>query len=140
MNNKIEKFLGWPFYQVNLPDEERIICLYCKDGTEPDLLLYDSNHNIFRLDKTGKIIWQVQRDEQGKVNWEAAHEIERARGKDGERRPFGELHVMTDQGESTHSKTWLPGLVLRALSNGIYEVDIETGIAKNVTPTPWKNW
>ena len=45
-------FTGWPIRQVLLPNGDGIVCLYCKDGTEPEMSLYTASHSVFRIGDT----------------------------------------------------------------------------------------
>jgi|CXWL01.1.fsa_nt_gi hypothetical protein len=150
-----ERFMGRKFDEVKLPDGGRVILLYRWDENDPDLPLHDSNHNIFRLDKDGKVVWQVVRDEQGKVNWESCFSLAREKGKEHyARRPFMALskegfirpgkfdsNNPTNMDEADISAEYKKGFVLRAVSESMdYEVDVETGIAKNTTPRNWRKW
>lgn len=119
------------------------------------LSAYDSCHNIFRLDANGNVVWQVQRDEQGKLypkDWELRSE---RRNKNFERKhqgPFARLSTkfikrgVFIEFEPTPAKhespIWKPDYVLLAwvYGRGVYELDIETGIAKNVTQPGGRDW
>lgn len=72
---KIEQFppLNIETYKVMpMPDGSRIV-LAAPIGDEwHDLFL--ANHNVFRLDREAKVIWQVRREERGFVNWESRHQ------------------------------------------------------------------
>lgn len=53
--------MGCLFDQVPMPDGGRIIHLIRWDDNNPDLPLQVANHNVFRLDRDNKVIWQVHR-------------------------------------------------------------------------------
>ena len=57
-----ERFIGRMFHAVSLPDRGRIIQLYRWDESDRDLPLATANHNVFRLDAAGKVVWQVRRE------------------------------------------------------------------------------
>jgi hypothetical protein len=136
----IENFKGWRAYEISLPDGGKIICFYFINHGQ-DVTLYDENHNIFRLDKEGNVMWQIQREENGKFIWEVAHQQAREKGLDGERRPFGSLRLFNAQDEWLQSvDAWHPGLKLITICHGIYEIDIDKGVANNVTPISWRDW
>ena len=112
-------------------------------------------HNIFRLDANGNVVWQVQRNEQGKLypkDWELRSE---RRNKNFERKhqgPFARLSTkfikrgVFNEIEPTlpqyENLVWKPDYVLLAwvYGRGVYELDIETGIAKNVTQPGGRDW
>ena len=62
-DQKFERFNGWPIKQLLLRGGDRIVLTFCWDGTEPNRSIFEANHNIYRLDSQGNIIWQVQRDD-----------------------------------------------------------------------------
>lgn len=120
------------------------------------LSLYDISHNIFRLDANDKVIWQVQRDEQHATEWWAMARRKAARGNEDMQRkirdPFARLSTCYfkrgtyNEFEETPAKylsdTWQADNVLLAwvYGRGVYELDIETGIAKNVTQLGGRDW
>ncbi|GAA4340140.1 hypothetical protein GCM10023165_19900 [Variovorax defluvii] len=146
----VEDFEGWRYCTVLLPEEERLVCYFFRNG-ESQVSCYDENHNVFRLDRDGNVIWQVQRDEQGKLNWEAMDEHARVRGEDGAREPFTKLLVVQPDGTRRRNPKdgsaldvdeWVPGCkVFSDSADGqIYEIDIEAGVARNVTPHRQRRW
>ena len=56
-------------HEIAMPDSGRIIRAAIWTGATKSL--QTANHNVFRLDAHNQIIWQVQREETGYVNWEA---------------------------------------------------------------------
>lgn len=150
-----EKFRGWPFREVKLLNGDSIIQTYSWDGTEPKSSPFDCNHNIYRLDANGNVVWQVQRQEQGKLypkDWELRSE----RGNEIFERehlgPFARLSTtffkrgVFNEFEPTppqyESPVWKPDYVLLAwvYGRGVYELDIETGIAINITQPTGRDW
>lgn len=149
------KFKGWPYREVILPNGNKVICTYSRDGSEPKETPFDALHNIYCLDNNDNVIWQVQRHEQGKLfprDW--ASRSERS-NKDFERKhqkPFARLSTtffkcgMFNEFEPTPAKyestLWKPDYVLLAwvYGRGVYELDIETGIAKNITQPGGRDW
>ena len=143
--NAINRFMGWPTHQILLPDGGQIICLYCKDGTEPDLSLHDTNHNVFRLDANDQVVWQVRRVEEGYVNWEVRHR--HAKEKDptceGYFDPFNTMSTRffeyrsvpgigsaPAKQEEVYFDEYAPGRLLWLITHRwAYDIDPETGIA-----------
>lgn len=148
-----ERFKGWPIKQVRLPSGDRIILTFCWDGTEPYESLYDANHNVYRLNAAGDIIWQVQRDDSNQPPdwWEVLHRYARAEGHDGAREPFTYIQVAYADGSTSWDQQanqwlniceWQPDCTIWLAGSAYqqYILDPETGIAKNVTegrPRPW---
>ena len=119
------------------------------DGTP--LSVHDINHNIFRLDKDDNVIWQIQRDENGILNWESLHRHAREQGQDGARWPFEMLSIVYADGTHNHSPqtgnpppvdTWVPNCrILSTSAQGYgYEIDIERGVARNTADRPQRPW
>lgn len=141
--NPKERFMGRKFDEVKLPDGGRVILLYRWDENDPDLSLHDSNHNIFRLDKDGKVVWQVVRDEQGKLIWEEVFRQAEKYNEPGRAcYPLGELWLEDESGRRFRDEAWRPGLKLISLGSGAhtYEIDVESGVAKNITPPHTRPW
>ena len=121
------------------------------DGT--DLSLYDINHNVFRLNPAGEVVWQVRRDDSNHPPdwWDILHHYARQEGLDGAREPFTYIQIeypdgrrlSSDRnGDGTNIAVWSPGSTLW-LSGSAYQdyiLDPETGIAKNVTKWPVRPW
>jgi hypothetical protein len=66
-----ERFMGRLFREILMPDGGKIILLIHWDDADPDLPFQVKNHNVFRVDSNGDIIWQVERKESDFVNWES---------------------------------------------------------------------
>ena len=148
-----ETYLGWPVRQLLLPSGDKIICLFCQDGGEPDLSIYDGNHNVFRLDKNNKIVWQITRIDNPSINWELKHQCAREEGQPGCIEPFIRFYVTYSDGMSkTDLQTgiapdvidWQPGCKVEMSNLGIgtrwYALDIDTGVAVDITPTGQRPW
>ena len=116
-----------------------------------DVDLNASNHNVFRLDAHNQVIWQVQREETGYVNWEARHR----HAKEDDPNCEGYFDPFTDMGNkfferyaipmkpSSYSRlecnptvgkkyfdTYVPGSLLGLHTHRwAYDLDPETGIA-----------
>lgn len=140
-----ERFRGWLFYSVPMPDEGRVITLYKWDSDDPALSLYDMNHNVFRLGKNNEIIWQVHRDERGCVNWESCNKHAKLENPESEgckdpfygmsdkffeERPQLNKKILAPDVEQVWFDTYAPGRLLY-LETGWYgyHLDPETGIA-----------
>lgn len=126
---------------------------------------YDLNHNLVRLSPQGEVVWQVVRDENGrfKVTWEELL-AEMAQEKYPHHLPFMQMcladpHKRDEHGyaqclrDETNERgyaialadkplVWRPGCMLLAkcIDDLHYDVDIETGIAKNITPPGHRPW
>jgi hypothetical protein len=132
---------------VILPGNERIILSVRFENGEKFSSLADINHNIFRLDAEGKVVWQVQRDEQGKIDWDRWHKIAQKNNDTSDHLPFEGLLLIYPDGriKGMNHETgcapdvveWEPECVLTTSCDGwLYEVDINTGLAKNITEMP----
>jgi hypothetical protein len=136
---------------LSMPDSGKLI-LASEYLSGDSLSLYDINLNVFRLDKSGKIIWQVQRDDGNHPSdrWEVMHAQARERGEDGAREPFMEFMLEYPDGSNNKNELeilpdiaqWVPGSViwLRGSAYQKYILEPESGIAKNVPegrPRPW---
>ena len=122
-----------------------------KDGST--LSLHDINHNVFRLDKDGNVVWQVQRDDSNHPPdwWDVLHKYARDEGHDGAREPFMYLTVehadgYIDRDPSSRVpkdvQTWVPKstIYLDGSAYQNYVLDPDTGIAKNITQWPVRPW
>ena len=113
---------------------------------------YFKNHNLFCLDKSGKVIWQVRRDEAEHVGWTKSREEAETRNDNDfwTRSPFTTLRLEFSNGQtnvdlSTHkfpeSDRWIEGakVMCSTLDSRDYEINVETGVARCVdAPTrPW---
>lgn len=148
-----ERYMGLMFKRLMLPNQDRIILLYYWDATDADLSLHDVNHNIFRLNPQGEMVWQVRRDDSIRPPdwWDILHRQARERGEDGAREPFvyltlkypdGTDNVNPRNGSPPDEAVWTPGCTIE-LSGSFYQqytLDPDTGVALNVTvgrPRPW---
>src|ERR1700712_2302784 len=57
-----------PWQSICMPDGTQV-CLASRPGQYSELSLFEQNHNIFRLDNAGNVIWQVCRDEAERLEW-----------------------------------------------------------------------
>jgi hypothetical protein len=150
MNHK--NFKGWSERQLIMPNGDQIIC-YIRSPQSSEVSLHDLNHNLFRFDAQGQVLWQVRRDEQGKLNWDKMHAEARADGFDGYRQPFlgfalldsdGRYNINPKTGEPPQITHWESPqnspknspkkIILSTSSRRCYELNPQTGIAKNTTP------
>lgn len=120
--------------------------------------LHFCNHNLFRLDKDGNVVWQVKRFECGRLRWRYVMKmLKRERGGEGEaaaesaaRQPFtslrttfvrrGRFHPLHIESIAPEDLSPIPRpdfVLIASAENRFYEVDIDTGVAINVTPIPW---
>jgi hypothetical protein len=102
---------------VRLPAGQSLVLGYFLDAS-----IELNNHNIFRLDKDGNVVWQVQRDEQGKLNWDALNAYAQEAGEDGARWPFEHFLVVQPDGTRKRGSQdgrplkvdhWVPGCKVR---------------------------
>lgn len=141
------------YLEIQLLDQGRIVLADPIGDHWHSLAL--ANHNIFRLDKDGNVLWQVTRDERGKVNWSLLNELAQAKGLEGAKHRFeaiwcknpltGESSFDLETGTPIPDFQWKPGMQIMAradgIANNLYEIDIDTGIAVNVTPPgPKRPW
>lgn len=143
---KIEQFpkLEIETYQVIcIPDESRIVMAAPIGDKWHDLYL--ANHNVFRLDPFGQVMWQVRREENGFVNWEACHQIAKERDPDCEgcmdpfanmgtqffvRRPTGDPRPFHPKFVYDVFDSYAPGRLLGLSTYKLeYDLDPETGVA-----------
>jgi hypothetical protein len=139
----------WKTLHLPSNDQVALVSSYA-DGES--LSLQDINHNIFRLNAQGEVVWQIKRDDTGKfINWESLHQHAREQGEDGAREPFMEFILKYPDGSDNinptngcppDEATWTPDCTiwLRGSAYQQYILDPETGVAKNVTegrPRPW---
>jgi hypothetical protein len=137
---------------LHLPSNDRIALVSSYADSE-SLSAQDINHNIFRLNPQGAVVWQVKRDDSVRRPdwWEVLHAQARERGEDGAREPFMEFilkypdgsdNINPNNGCPPDEAIWTPDCTiwLRGSAYQQYILNPETGIAKNVTegrPRPW---
>jgi hypothetical protein len=146
----MKKYCQWKI--LRLPENEII---FLADGYEDGDFLdnYNENHNVFRQNAKGEIVWQVRRDDSNHPPdwWNNLDRHAREDGLDGARCPFtyitlkypdGSSNISPQTGDPPDEATWTPGctILLEGSAYQQYILDPETGIAKNVTvgrPRPW---
>jgi len=146
-------FIGWHKKTLFMPNDESIVCFFFQPKPAGEPSLYDENHNVFRLNAKGEVIWQVRRDDSNHPSnwWDILHAHARARGEDGARWPFTYFELKYPDGSTNNSPqtgsppneaVWTPDCTIWLTGSAYQEyiLDPETGIAKNVTegrPRPW---
>jgi len=134
-----------------LPGGDRIVL--AGKYLDGDLLsLHDANHNVYRLNPAGEVVWQVRRDDSIRPPdwWEALHRLAQMQGLDGKRKPFmyialeypdGHRQASDEYGDGENILQWERGCIIRLFgSENSYTLDTETGIATNVEIGPGRPW
>lgn len=148
-----DDFKNWRSQIILLPDGGRIVCFYYSSESTSLTSIEDENHNIYRLNAQGEVVWQVRRDDSNHPPdwWGILHSIARANGHDGAREPFTEIHLEYADGSTSFDHQtykwrnpceWQPGCKIWLVGSAYqqYVLDAETGIAKNVTNLPVRPW
>lgn len=138
--------------KVGLPNGDSVVLSNGYRNGELWTLL-DANHNVYRLNSQGEVVWQVQRDDSNHSPdwWDRMHRSAREDGHDGAREPFTEIQLNYADGTNnfdpvTHRirnpSEWRPGCKILLVGSAYqqYVLDPETGIAKNVTDWPVRPW
>lgn len=131
-------------WEVNMPDGGRIVVAnppYGWVGQSVD----SKNRNVFRVDRDGNIVWQVQRDDGPFINWEVRnkHAKEDDPHSQGfvdffrdlsdrffEERPLPYTEYFNPASETIFFDDYAPGRLLWiATDRWVYQLDPETGIA-----------
>lgn len=146
-------FKGWRWRALSINNSDTIICFYFQPQDRSEVSLHDENHNVFRLDKHHKVIWQVKRDDtvRGPGWWDRLHQHARERGLDGAREPFmyfvlkypdGSTNIDPKTGNPPDVATWTPDCTiwLQGSAYQQYILDPETGIARNATEGLVRPW
>ncbi|MGF6525219.1 hypothetical protein [Variovorax sp. PvP013] len=148
----IEDFKQYDSRKLNMSDGGKIVCFYYvpvnsvhKSGVD------DGNRNVFRLDKHGRVMWQVTRIDYPETNWEFKHELARKQGLPGCIEPFmyfqlrfldGRTNV--ENGMPPESMDWIPGCAVELANLGIgsqwFSLDVDTGVAVEITPKGLRPW
>ena len=149
---ELEYFNQKPIQRLNMPNGDRIVFTFSWDGTESKEELYDANHNVYRINRQGEIIWQVQRDDSILPIdlWKVRHKIAREDGRDGYRQPFGNIVLeysdgsrdTTDRnGDGANILTWEEGCIIHLYGQqNNYILDPHTGIATCVASSSLRYW
>lgn len=129
-----------------LPDGSRVV-LSSRYFDRAWHSLYDTSHNIVRFAADGTLQWQVRRDERGQYDYDRQRKEAIRAGLDGPFNPFLKIEdgFWLQYRVPYEGQSLVPGLKLITFSyvhtmpDGLpygrtYELDIETGIAVNITP------
>ncbi len=136
---------GLKIYQeANMPDGGRIILANPAYGWV-DRTVDATNHNVFRIDRDGNIVWQVHRDDGPFINWQVRnkHAKEDDPNSQGfvdyfrsmshrffELRPLPCKEYFNPDIEEIPFDTYAPGRLLSIATNRwVYELNPETGVA-----------
>lgn len=149
----IQDFNGWRMKALSMKNGDQIVCFYFQPQNLREVSLHDVNHNIFRLNKQNKVIWQVQRNDtiRGPGWWDRLHQHAREKGWDGAHEPFmyfvlkypdGSTNINSKTGDPPDVATWTPDCTiwLQGSAYQQYILDPETGIARNVTEGLVRPW
>ena len=148
----IGDFDGYRHRRLILPSGDSIRCFFYQPEGCKDVSLHDANHNVYRLNPSGEVIWQVRRDDEIMPDgwWETRHRLAREQGHDGKRVPFmyivleypdGNRKTSDGQGDGCDITEWTPGCLIHLYGSGNdYILDPETGIAKNIETAPGRPW
>lgn len=108
------------------------------------------NHNVFRVDKDGKVMWQITRVDYPDANWELMHQHARERGEPGCIEPFIAFVLRFPDGTRypPHDEVdvidWVPGCQVDLVNLGIgtqwFRLDVDTGVAVEITPRGHRPW
>lgn len=131
------------YQEIPMPDGSRIVLAdpihhYWHD-------LYLANHDVFRIDRNGEVIWQVHREESKFVNWESRNQHAKRDDPDCEgyldpftamstkffeRRPLPDKGPFHPKFEEVSFDEYAPGRLLWLITQWwAYDLDPETGIA-----------
>lgn len=145
MNGEILEHSDLKIYQdIGMPDGGRIVLANPAHGWI-DRSTDAANHNVFRVDRQGNIVWQVRRDERGFINWDVRNRHAKEDDPQSEGymdtfagigKQFFRRHPTGDQ-RPYHPKffyerfdTYVPGSLLALHTFEFeYDLDPETGIA-----------
>ena len=132
------------FQDIRMPNGDVIVLANPAYGWI-DKSIDSANHNVFRIDSSGDIIWQVRREEDGFVNWESRnlHAKENDPTCEGYLDPFLAMSEKFFVREEVLSKgpfhpkfkevyfdEYKPGRLLWLITGRwAYDLDPETGIA-----------
>jgi hypothetical protein len=147
MGNAVEG--GEVFRILRMPDGNDVVIISAFDELDVD----KRNRNVFRVDRDGKVIWQITRIEYPDTNWELKHRIAREEGQPGCIEPFIRFYVTYADGTTkTDPQTgmapdvidWVPGCKVELANLGFgtrwFTLDVDTGVAVDITTPGLKAW
>lgn len=147
----IEDFAGYRTRELRMPDGGKIICFFYVPIDSPKKSsVEDGNHNVFRVDREGRVMWQITRVDHPEVNWELKHQHAREEGLPGRVEPFIAfvLHFPDGTRYPPHDEVdvidWVPGCRVEMSNLGIgtrwFRLDVDTGVAVEITPRGQRPW
>jgi hypothetical protein len=149
---QLELFKGCPVRRLYMPNGDKIVVTFRWGELGKWEELYATNHNVYRLNQDGEVVWQVVRDDSIMPPnwWETCNRLAREEGGDGHRIPFaafvleyldGRRKTSDEHGDGTSILTWEPGCIIHLYGSGNdYVLDPETGVAKNVAKKGGRVW
>jgi len=149
---QLELFKGCPIRRLYMPNGDKIVVTFRWGELGKWEELYATNHNVYRLNPQGKVIWQVVRDDSIMPHdwWEGCNQRAREKGGDGYRIPFshttleypdGRCKTSDEKGDGTSILTWEQGCIIHLYGQGNdYILDPETGIATNNAKKGGRVW
>ena len=149
--NPGDKFPGGTVFRIlRMPQGDDLFVL-----SMPAVLTMDDverqNHNVFRVDRDGHVLWQITRIDHPGTNWEFKHEQARERGEPGCIEPFIYFRLRLPDGSTNmdfgmpqDSMDWISGCPVELANLGFgsqwFSLDIDTGVAIEITPMGTKAW
>ena len=147
--NKGDTFTGYEIFRVlRMPDGYDLVIVDVLDMADVD----KRNHNVFRIYPHGKIIWQITRIDYPETNWELKHKMAREEGQLGCIEPFVGFRLQYSNGTSSDvigqmpldEMDWVPGCKVELANLGFgtqwFALDVDTGVATEITPRGFKAW
>ena len=100
-------FESWKSRSIHLLDGDCIFCYFFQPTGAADVSLHNENHNVYRLNPAGEIIWQVRRDDSNHPAdwWDILHRHAREKGLDGAREPFMYIQIEYPDGRRSSSES-----------------------------------
>lgn len=137
---------GQVFRILNMPDGGMMFTLSLPRPPEDFAAVELINHNVFRVDASGEVMWQITREDAPGYNWEAAHENARKRGLQGRILPFVSFFLefadgsIEPEANPPDEMSYVPDSQVNLMCLGhvytrLYRLDVETGRAVETTPS-----
>lgn len=139
---------GEVFRILRMPDGNDVVIISAFN----ELDVGKRNRNVFRVDRNGKVIWQITRIDYPDINWELKHRIAREEGQPGCIEPFMYFRLQYLDGSSSDVIgqmpldviDWVPGCKVELANLGFgsqwFSLDVDTGVAVEITPRGLKAW